>query len=473
MSRRPPVLMPAILLPALLFSGLAAAEDIAALPPSLIDETVALREAARTDDIAWHALERLTTEIGPRLAGSAREAAARELMAEMLQAAGFANVRIEPFEMQGWARGAERAEILGPSAQPLLVTALGGSVATPEAGLEAEVRRFADLHELEALEDGALAGAIAFIDLRMFRAQDGSGYGNTNHIRRDGPSLAARKGASAVIIRSVGTDSHRFPHTGGTRYAEDVARIPAAALSNPDADQLARLLARGPVRLHLTLTPKALGPVSSGNVIAEIPGSDLREEIVLIGGHLDSWDLGTGAIDDGAGIAITMAAAQRILKSGKTPRRTIRLILWGAEEPGLLGARAYAEAHKDELGKHVLASESDFGAGRIWRFDTRFGAEDLPLARAMHRLLRPLGIGFGNNEAGGGPDVIPLRMGGVPAVSLQQDGTDYFDLHHTPDDTLDKVDPEALRQNVAAWTTLVWLAANIEGDLRPAQAAAN
>lgn len=457
------------LLPLILLASPLMAQEVAPLPSALVEEARALQLSALGDTVAYETIRSLTTEIGPRLAGGDREAAARHWAVRTLEAQGFRNVRIEAFEMDGWARGGEKAQVLGEHSQPLLLTALGGSVATPAEGLEGEVVRFDDLYQLEALADGALAGRIAFIDLKMYRAQDGSGYGNTNYIRGNAPSIAAKKGAAAILIRSVGTDSHRFPHTGGTRYQEDVAKIPAAALSNPDADQLSRLMALGPQRLHLVLTPEALGPVQSGNVIAEIPGSDLAAEIIVVGGHLDSWDLGTGAIDDGAGVGITMAAAKQIMAAGLTPRRTIRVVFWGAEEVGLLGARAYASAHASELDRHVMAAESDFGAGRIWRIDTRFGAEDLSVARAIHRQLRPLGIGFGNNEAGGGPDVIPLRQAGVPVVTLRQDGTDYFDLHHTPDDTFDKIDPELVRQNVAAWATLLWLAANLETDLRAEQ----
>lgn len=199
-------------------------------------------------------------------------------------------------------------------------------------------------------------------------------------------------------------------------------------------------------------------------MIGEIPGK--TDEIILIGGHLDSWDHGTGAVDDGAGVAITVAAAKLVGDLRGKPERTIRVIMWGAEEVGLVGARAYAAAHAGDMDKHVLASESDFGAGRVWQFRTRFGEKSLPKAAVYQKALRRLGIGPGHNRATGGPDVTPLLPLGVPVFRLYQDGTDYFDLHHTQEDTIDKVDPKALRQNVAAWAATVYIASELEGGYR-------
>jgi Zn-dependent M28 family amino/carboxypeptidase len=238
---------------------------------------------------------------------------------------------------------------------------------------------------------------------------------------------------------------------------------PAAALSNPDADQLARAisLAEGPVTVKLDIEVETRATVTSGNVVGEIPGE--TDEIIVIGGHLDSWDLGTGAIDDGAGIAITAAAAKLIGDLKGKPRRTIRVVMWGAEEVGLQGAKAYAAAHKDELPKHVLAAESDFGAGRIWQLQTRFGDASLPKAALIAGALKALGVGPGDNAASGGPDIGDLRKAGVPVISLRQNGWDYFDLHHTPDDTLDKVGVGDLNQNVAAWAAAIYLASELPG----------
>ena len=277
-----------------------------------------------------------------------------------------------------------------------------------------------------------------------------------------------RLGAKAALIRSVGTSSHRFAHTGQMRrVTEDGSPgVPTAALSAPDADQLARILGRGEtVKLKLVLTPQTLPPSESGNVIAEIPGRETPEEIVLVGAHLDSWDQGTGAVDDGAGVGIVVAAA-RLVKETAQPRRTIRVVLFGAEEVGLVGAKAYAEQHAANLKQHIVAAESDFGAGKIWRFETRVAEEKLALARAIGEALRPLGIGPGHNMAYGGPDLKYVREAGVPVVTLKQNGWDYFDLHHTPNDTLDKIDPEELAQNVAAYAAFMYLAAEMPGHFR-------
>ena len=254
------------------------------------------------------------------------------------------------------------------------------------------------------------------------------------------------------------------------RYAEDVTPIPAVALSWPDAEQLSRALARGAVSVNLDLEVVTARDVPSGNVIAEIQGT--TDEIVVLGAHLDSWDLGTGAVDDGAGVGIVTGAAKLVLdhveETGERPLRTIRVVLFGAEEVGLLGAYAYAERHRDALPLHAVGAESDFGAGRIWQLQTRFGEERLDTARSMARVLRPLGVAPGNNQASGGPDMTPLRLAGVPVVTLKQDGWDYFDLHHTADDTLDKIDPDDVAQNVAAYAAFAWMAANAPEGFRAA-----
>lgn len=423
-----------------------------------------LIDTALKDDLAWEITESLTTEVGPRLGGSPAEARAREWGAAKLKSLGFKNVRIETYRMPYWARVSESAEIVSPFPQPLAVTALGRSKATPEGGVSGEVVRFSTLLELQAAPETGLEGKIVFVDEPMARTQDGSGYGTAVRKRSQAAVEAGKRGAVASLIRSAGTDSHRNPHTGGGLSGAGETAVPAAALSNPDADQLARALvrAKGPVVVKLDLQVETKDSVESGNVVGEIPGQ--TDELIVIGGHLDSWDLGTGAIDDASGIAITTAAAKLIDNLKGKPKRTIRVVMWGAEEVGIYGGKAYAETHKDDLDRHVLAAESDFGAGRIYRFDTRFGDEALPKAKVMEAGLRRLAITPGNNLAFGGADVSDIRNLGVPVVSLRQDGTDYFDLHHTPDDTLDKIDPEALRQNVAAWAAFLYMASEMEGD---------
>ncbi len=437
-------------------------------PPSLTpdQERVAKRliEQGLEDDTAWDVLTSLTTEIGPRLPGSDAEARARDWGVQKLKNLGFRNVRIETFELPYWSRVVEEARIISPFPQALTITALGQSPSTPEGGVTGAVVRFETLLDLEA-SDADLTDKIIFVDEGMARTQDGSGYGVAVQKRSRAAAIAAERGALGVLIRSVGTSSHRHPHTGGSvRGGASLAPAPAAALSNSDADQLARALqlSKQPVQVSLNIQSEFRQGAISGNVIGEIPGK--TDEIVVVGGHLDSWDLGTGAIDDGAGVAIITAAAKLVGDLRGKPTRTIRVIMWGAEETGLHGARAYAEAHMDELDKHVFASESDFGAGRIWQFQSGFGDGAVAKAKVFQRILRPLAIGPGDNKAFGGPDVTPLRMAGVPVAGLRQSGWDYFDLHHTPDDTLDKVDPEALQQNVAAWAATIYLASEMEGD---------
>ncbi|HEU0099926.1 MAG TPA: M20/M25/M40 family metallo-hydrolase [Allosphingosinicella sp.] len=428
-----------------------------------------LRDAALKDDVAYDIVEGLTTEVGPRPGGTDAEARAREWAVRKLKSLGFRNVHVEPSRMQVWERGAETAEIVAPFPQRLVVTAIGRSGATPAGGLSAQVVGFDSLDALKAAPDSAVRGKIVFVSHAMKPAQDGSGYGYYGAVRRSAPSIAAQKGAAAIVIRSLGTDYHRNPHTGTQSVAEGVTPIPAAALSIPDAEQLQRILKRGkPVTMRLTLTPRLLGERASGNVVAEVPGTDPRAGIVLVGGHLDSWDLGTGAIDDASGVAITAAAAKRVMDSGR-PRRTIRVIWFGDEETGGTGSKAYFEAHKGE--KVVFVAESDFGADRVWRVDTNFAPVNKPLADRIAAALFPLGIPHQDGEVEAGADLGAWVRAGSAGADLQQDGTRYFDYHHTPDDTLDKVDPEQLRQNVAAWTAVLSLVANAPEEIHPKRSA--
>ncbi|MEE4659211.1 MAG: M20/M25/M40 family metallo-hydrolase [Halieaceae bacterium] len=434
---------------------------------SVSTTAASLREAGLADTLAYELVESLTTEVGPRLAGTQAEARARDWAVAKLSALGFENVRVEPFTLPVWTRGIERAEIVSPFPQPLRITALGGSSSTGAAGVSGPVVRFDSLADLNRQPEGSLTGKIVFVDEVMTRTQDGSGYGVAVAKRRNTAYEAERLGAVGALIRSVGTSSHRFPHAGQMRRATETgaAGVPTAALSAPDADQLGRALARGnPVTVKLTLTPETRPAGKSGNVIAEIPGREAPGEIVLVGAHLDAWDLGTGAVDDGAGVGIVVAAAK--LVQALRPRRTVRVVLFGSEEVGLVGAHDYATRHAAELDRHIVAAESDFGADRIWRFDTRFDESKRDLAQAIAALLKPLGIGPGNNTARGGPDIGYLRNAGVPVVTLYQNGWDYFDLHHTPDDTLDKIDPAALAQNVAAYAAFIYIAAEMPGHFR-------
>ena len=457
------------LLPALLLSVVASFAAAQPASRESLAHAEMLRAQAMAGSSAMAIVTSLTTEVGPRLAGSEAEARARVWAVDTLTEKGFANVRNEPFVMDAWERHEEGAEIVAPYPQPLAVTALGGSVPTAEDGLSAEVTLFETLEDLKRAPEGSLAGHIAYVGHAMQRTQDGSSYGYFNEARTAGPSIAAGKGAVGYLIRSVGTDSHRFPHTGSLRYKEGMPRIPALALSNPDADQIERIAAEGKVlSVRLKVDSSEVPAAQSGNVIAEVVGRESPEEVVVIGAHLDSWDLGTGAVDDGAGVGITMAALELIKDAGLAPRRTIRLVLWGAEEVGLLGANAYRDRHEAELEQHVIGSESDFGGGRVWKVtaDSQTEAGDA-LFGEITRLLAPIGIAPGSDDQpGGGPDLYPLIAAGVPTLRLHQDGRDYFDLHHTADDTVDKLDAASLDQNVAAFAVFAWLVADSDVSFR-------
>ena len=427
-----------------------------------------LRDAALDDDVGYAIVEGLTTEIGPRLAGTEAEARARTWAIARLKGLGFANVHVEPFDMPVWVRGAETAEIVSPFPQTLRLTALGNSAATPPQGLTAPVAFFNSFDALVAAAPGSLAGKIAFVSNAMRPTQDGSGYGVAGKARFRGPQEAAKRGAAAIVIRSIGTDHGRGPHAGVTDFEPGTASIPAAALSVADAEQLERIVAAGkPVSLHLTLTPRMIGTRRSGNVVAEVPGRERQAGVVLVGGHLDSWDLGTGAIDDGAGIAIVTAAARRLL-DGPRPRRTVRVVWFGAEEVGGFGGIAYAKAHAGE--RHAAASEADFGADRVWKMETNLPPSAQPIAARLAIALEPLGIVPGRGIAGNGTDVGPTLRSGVAAIDLNQSGLHYFDWHHTPEDTLDRIDKSELRQATAAWTAMLAIVADAPeeiGAVRP------
>ncbi len=441
----------------------------------------ALREQALKGSGAYALVESLTTEVGQRMAGTEADARAVQWAEAKFKQLGFDRVILQPVKFPVWKRGHESARILSPAPQALAMTALGWSSATSKGGLTADVVGFADFDALKAADPATIRNKIVYVSNAMQKRRNGGDYGHAVSVRVEGAAIAAAKGASALLIRSIGTDSHRFPHTGVGLAASEVAAdpeamkraikrsdggyialtaVPAAAISAPDADQMERLLRLGkPVQVELVIEAGLAGEYTSHNVIGEITGREKPEEIVVIGGHLDSWDLGTGAIDDGAGVAITMATGALIAKSGQRPRRTLRVVAFANEEQGLWGGRAYAVANDPK--RHVAAAESDFGAGRVYRVDSNVAAAHLPAVKQMLGVLDALGIESGSNDAGGGPDVGALQALGVPMFELLQDGSDYFDLHHTADDTLDKIDPAALDQNVAAYAVFAWLSADI------------
>lgn len=453
-------LVGALLSGVLLAAAPLSARDV--LPQATLDAAAQLRDRALGDATAYALIESLTTEIGPRLPGSEADARAVEWAKARFEALGYDRVWTEPVTFPKWERRSEHAAVVGAHAQPLVITALGGS---PAGDVTAALVRFDSIAALEAADPAALSGKLVFVDVPMARSRDGSGYGAAGPVRSRGPSIAARKGAAGYLMRSIGTSPHRVANTGITRFDADVTPIPSAAMSLPDADQLTRLLQRGPVQVHLALDVGWNGEYTSQNVIAEITGREAPDEIVLIAGHLDSWDLGTGAVDDASGVGITMAAGHLIAQLPQRPRRTVRVVAFANEEQGLIGARAYAEAHggADVIARHVIGAESDFGAGRIYGFNTSAPAGERATSDAIAEVLRPLGIDYLQDTGSPGPDISPLAAKGGAWGWLGQDGTDYFDLHHNADDTLDKVNPDAVAQNTAAYAVFAWLAAESEG----------
>ena len=454
-----------------------------------------LRDATVGTSEAYEIVESLTTEVGARLAGSPNDARAVEWAERKFRQYGFDRVWREEVTFPRWERRRESAEIVSPFPHKLVLTALGATVST-NGPLSAEVVEFATLDALKQADRAQVEGRIVFIGNRMERAKNGAGYGPAVAARSQGAFVAASLGAKALLIRSIGTDSHRFPHTGSgvsrdyvlstgrsladfpkTDEGEPIVAtpIPAAALSNPDADLLMHVLERGkPVTLKLDLDVGFNGSYRSANVIGEITGTEKPDEFVVIGGHLDSWDLGTGAIDDAAGIGITMAAAHRIRQLGLKPKRSIRVVAFSNEEQGLYGGAAFAKVHGGaNVANAIIGSESDFGAGRI--YEVSFGVADHPkaAAAAIAEVMKPLGIALVEpaEGSGPGPDLGAMKTAGMAWAKLQQDGTDYFDYHHTPDDTLDKVDSASLDQNAAAYAVLAYLAAQAEGGFGSAPTA--
>ncbi|MCG9695981.1 M28 family peptidase [Shewanella sp. Isolate11] len=456
-----------LLLGGLFFGGIIGCQS-AATQDTNQGVSLQLKQQALASSLSYDIVESLTVEVGPRLAGSDKDLLAVKWAEDKLNSLGFDKVYKEPVQVPVWQRGEAKASVISPYPQPLVVTALGGSVATPAEGLSAPIVRFTSLADLEAAPDQQLKGKIAFMDNITPRYRDGKGYGMTVGGRSKGAVAAAKKGAVAIVIRSIGTDHDRMAHTGMMRYQDGVDKIPAAAMSNPDADLIALMLKRDPnVVVKLNISAENLGYATSYNVIGEVTGSTKPDEIVLIGAHLDSWDEGTGAIDDGAGVAIVTTAGHLISQLPTKPARTVRVVLYAAEEVGLVGGKAYAKAHQAELDKHYIAAESDFGAGPIYQIDFNVAESAFDAIKQHSSSMQANNVELGGNKASGGPDVSMLPSYGVPVASLRQDGTDYFDYHHTPNDTLDKIDPKALAQNAAAYAQFAYLMAQSEIELRP------
>lgn len=429
-----------------------------------------LSEYALASDLGLEIVKSLTVEVGPRIPGSGGDKRAVDWAQAKFAELGFDRVFTQPVRVRNWSRGLADAKVTAPYEHDLVITALGGSIATPDKGLQAEIIMADSLEHLQTMSVEDVQGKIVFINHRMTRDKAGRGYGPVVSGRVRGAVEAARLGASAILIRSVGTANSRFAHTGIMRYADDVEKIPAGALSNADADTIAAMVDKGnTVTLDVHLRAKELGWQTSYNVIGEFTGTERPEEIVLISAHLDSWDEGTGALDDGAGVGIVMAAAKLIKEQLGQPKRTIRVVLYAAEEIGLVGAHEYTRLERDNLGNLIVAAESDFGAGKIYRLDTLFSPTGFNQAESLFAALAPLGVERGNNEATGGPDVSMLPKHNVPVVNLRQDGTYYFDYHHTPDDTFDKINPADMQQNVAVWAVFTAFMANSSIETRNTQ----
>ena len=434
---------------------LCASTSIAVSLPEGHTETVdALYRAAHDTTMAYDRLKVLCETIGHRLSGSQALEDAIDWAVEGMTEDGFV-VQTQDVLVPHWERNEESLTMLEPMPRDLQILGLGMTVG---GEVEAEVVVVSSFDELETVD---VEGKIVLYDVPF------TTYGETVRYRGGGPSAAARKGAVGVLVRSVTPDSLYTPHTGATRYADDAPKIPAAAVTIEDAVWMHGLHDAGiPIKVKLSLGAEHHPDATSRNVIADLPGREKPDEAVVVGCHLDSWDLGTGALDDGAGCGIVVGAAMLIAGLDERPRRTIRVVLYGAEEVGLFGATAYAREHGDDLDKHVLASESDFGAGPIWRFQTRFGEAALPCARTIQNLLMPLGVTPDDNRAFGGPDIGILARAGVPVVTPGQNGMDYFDYHHTPDDTFDKIKPDEFRQNIAVYAAFAYIAAETGWDFR-------
>jgi hypothetical protein len=460
-ARLSPGIQGLLLLAALCLPAAAHAQD------SLGQTAAQLRDQALAGSGAYDILESLTTEVGPRPAGSPAIARAKDWAIAKMTSLGFSNVHAEPFTIWAWFKGVETAEVTAPFPQPLLITGLGGSVGTPPEGIEGEIVLFSTFEALQTAPPGSLAGKIAVLTERMGPNESPIGYGGANRWRRRGASEAAKRGAIGFMLRSLATNDVRQPHSGAMNYEEGVAKIPAVALSGPDADQLERMAKRGkPIRVKFTLLPTYLPQATTYNVVGEIPGASRPDEVVLVSGHMDSWGLGTGAIDDGAGVAISMAAAH--LAGEKKPARTIRMVLWGAEETDQAGD-AYAKAHAADAGNIVIAGESDFGAEHVLYFQTPAGSADLPPIATLKRVLLPMGVAFKPDPAQyGGDDIGHLVPLGVPQLEMRQEGSHYFDIHHSAEDTLDKVSPAELDKAAAAWAATIWTITDSGVDFRKA-----
>ncbi len=440
--------------------------------PQTLAELRQLQKAALDSDYAYRQVAHLANNIGPRLSGSAQAAKAVEYVAGALKLLGC-TVQLEKVMVPHWVRGEETAALVqfpgqAPNTtQKIVLCALGGSVPTPAQGTEAEVIVVKNFDELKSLSRDEVAGKIVLFNYPFDKQMAAQGrsfeaYGEAVVYRSHGPSAAARKGAVACLIRSVGGADYRLPHTGETDYASDAPQIPAGAVTAEDADLIANLIRQGPVKIKLILTPQTLPDVESANVVADIKGSVHPEQVIVVSGHLDSWDLGTGAIDDGAGVAVSMETANLIQKLHLKPKRTIRVIAWMNEENGEAGSKQYAKDHEKERSNHFAAMETDEGAGHPIGVNIKAIPEVKKMFAPVAVILQQSGAGVLDLVEHCGADIEPLEKAGVPAFSPIQDSRFYFNYHHTAADTLDKIVPKELAENSAVVAVVAYALANME-----------
>jgi acetylornithine deacetylase/succinyl-diaminopimelate desuccinylase-like protein len=452
------------------------ANGAAAYPQPLVAELRQLQQAALNSDYAYRQVAHLCNNIGPRLSGSAQAARAVEYVAGEMRRLGL-DVQLEKALVPHWVRGVETGELVefqgqAPNTtQKVVLTALGGSVATPPEGVTAEVVVVNNFDELRQLGRERVSGKIVLFNAHYDKQMAAEGfafdaYGQAVVYRGGGASEAARLGAIAALVRSVGSADYRLPHTGALNYAADAPRIPAGAVTAEDADLMAYLAAQGRLRMRLTLTPQTLADVESYNVIADIKGSERPEQVVIISGHLDSWDLGTGAIDDASGVAVAMQAANLIRQLKLKPKRTIRVIAWMNEENGLRGGQAYARDFAAQTSNHLAAIESDSGPGHPTGLSAHASNAAIEMLRPLAQILQSQGAGILRQAQGAqGADISPLDAAGVPTFAPLQDVRHYFDYHHTAADTLDKVNPRELAENAAALALLAYTIASLNEPL--------
>ena len=443
--------------------------------PQTLADLKRLQQAALSSDYAYRLVAHLANNIGPRLTGSAQAAKAVEYVAGELKAIGC-EVQLEKVMVPHWVRGEETAALMqwpgmaGNTTQKIVLCALGGSVATPNDGITAEVITVKNFDELKAMPRDKVAGKIVLFNYPFDKriaaeGRGGEAYGEAVVYRGDGPSAAARQGAVACLIRSVGGADYRILHTGQTKYADDAPKIAAGAVTAEDADLIVDLVKQGPVKMKLVLTPQTLPEVESANVIGDIKGSEHPEQVVIVSGHLDSWDLGTGAIDDGAGVAVSMEAANLIQKLHLKPKRTIRVIAWMNEENGLAGSKQYAKDHEKDWANHFATMETDGGAGHPIGLNIKAKPEVKAMLKPVAAILQESGAGILSLAEHAGADIEPMEKAGVPAFAPIQDSRFYFNYHHTPADTLDKIVPKELAENSAIVAVAAYALANSEQPL--------